>query len=202
MSKRSQVCIVAVCVALLAASTAAYASDEDYDKVNGSINVEAGRTVGSVSTVNGSITIGDGATVTKADTVNGSITLKSRATATKISTVNGGVTLAKDAEVSGPLGNINGDIHLVGAHVAGGIRTINGDIDIGANSRVEGGILVEKSSGWSLWKNNSPRIVIGPGAVVQAALKFEREVKLYVSESATIGSVEGATAIKFAGDTP
>jgi hypothetical protein len=47
-----------------------------------------------------------------------------------------------------------------------------------------------------------PRIVIGPGVTVQGELRFERTVKLYVSDKATIGTVTGATAIPFSGDTP
>jgi hypothetical protein len=44
--------------------------------------------------------------------------------------------------------------------------------------------------------------VIGPGAVVQGELKFERKVKLYVSDKATIGTVTGATPEMFSGETP
>jgi len=69
---------------------------------------------------------------------------------------------------------------------------------VGANSKIDGGILVKKQRGFTLTKH-VPRIVIGPGAVVQGKLRFERAVKLYVSDSATIGPVEGATAVKFAG---
>jgi DUF4097 and DUF4098 domain-containing protein YvlB len=194
----------ALLVTLFVASGAAAASDEDYDKVNGSIEVAAGRKVDQdVSTVNGSITIAEGASVKDAETVNGSITLGQRATANKLSTVNGRLTLDSGANVTGAIGNINGDIRLSGAHVAGGIRTINGNIDIGANSRVEGGILVEKPSmSWFSWKGKPPRVVIGPGAVVQGTLKFEREVVLYVSDRATIGPVVGATPVKFSGETP
>jgi len=198
-SRRIQTCVCSFLVAQLIVSTVALATNDDYDKVNGSIQVDAGRNVGSVSTVNGSISIGDGASVAKAETVNGGITLGTRAKAASVSTVNGRITLGREADVSGALGNVNGDIQLDGAHVAGGIRTISGSIDIGANSRVEGGILVEKSSGWSLWKGKPPRVVIGPGAVVQGTLKFEREVELYVSDRATIGPVAGAAPIRFAG---
>ena len=82
--------------------------------------------------------------------------------------------------------------------------TTTGDIEIGANSRVEGGILVNDSgeNRVSFGKPKIPRVVIGPGAVVKGALRFRREVKLYVSDRATIGTVEGATAIKFSGDHP
>jgi cytoskeletal protein CcmA (bactofilin family) len=113
------------------------------------------------------------------------------------------VTLARDAEVRGGVGTVNGNITLAAARVAGGLRTHQGDIEVGAGSRVEGGIRVEKSKGFNiaLWKD-TPKVVIGPGAVVDGALEFEREVKLYVSDSATIGEVKGATAIRFSGDEP
>jgi hypothetical protein len=41
--------------------------------------------------------------------------------------------------------------------------------------------------------------VIGPGAVVEGPLVFEREVKLYVHASARTGAITGATAIRFDG---
>jgi hypothetical protein len=37
---------------------------------------------------------------------------------------------------------------------------------------------------------------------VQGTLQFKREVELYVSDSATIGTVDGATPQKFSGDQP
>jgi len=49
---------------------------------------------------------------------------------------------------------------------------------------------------------DSPRIVIGPGATVQGDLRFERTVRLFVSDKATIGPVTGATPIPFSGDIP
>jgi hypothetical protein len=90
---------------------------------------------------------------------------------------------------------------LDAAHVAGGIGTVSGDITVGANSRVEGGILVDKSHSW-FSNSHTPVIVIGPHAVVQGTLEFKREVVLKVSDSAQIGPVKGATAVKFSGATP
>jgi DUF4097 and DUF4098 domain-containing protein YvlB len=174
----------------------------DVSRVNGSLDIQDGATIQEASTVNGSITLGKQVTATSATTVNGSITLKD---GTKVSgdvtTVNGGLQLASGSEVGGALTNVNGSIRLEGARVAGNIETVNADIDIGPQSRVEGGINVKKASGIG-FGNNIPKIVIGPGATVQGAMKFEREVKLYVSDSATIGAVEGATAEKFSGPTP
>jgi len=73
---------------------------------------------------------------------------------------------------------------------------------IGANSRVEGGLFIDENNSWFNWGTHKPRVVIGPHAVVQGTLKFKREVDLYVSDSATIGAIEGATPVKFSGDTP
>jgi len=82
------------------------------------------------------------------------------------------------------------------------VETVSGDIDIGADSKVEGGILVEKSNGWNLLPQKAPRVVIGPHATVQGKLVFKREVELFVSDSAAIGAVEGATPVKFSGAQP
>ena len=154
--------------------------------MNGAINIGPHATAGSAHTVNGSITIGDGAHLTHT-----------------ISAVNGALTLHTGAEAAGAVTNVNGKITLQTAHVGGGINTVNGDIEIGANSHVEGGIVVQKEHDtfWFLhWgRSHMPRIVIGPGAVVQGSLRFERPVQLYVSEQASIGPVSGATAVRFPG---
>jgi hypothetical protein len=190
--------------------------------VNGSISVRAGQPAQDVETVNGSIRIDDDAAVNSGETVNGSITVGQRATARSLETVNGSITLddgvkvAKDvetvngklildkgADVGGKLGNVNGEIRLTEAHVGGGIHTTSGDIEIGANSKVEGGIKVEREGmGFHFGKNSVPRVVIGPGAVVDGNLTFERKVNLYVSDTAKIGPVTGAEAVKFSGATP
>jgi DUF4097 and DUF4098 domain-containing protein YvlB len=199
----------------------AFARGADTDKVNGSIHVEIGQQVGKLSTVNGSIHIDAGAAAGKVSTVNGGITLGDRANADSLDTVNGGIVLDthatiaktietvngsiqldKGADVAGRVSNVNGHITLDAAHVGGGIGTVSGDIDIGADSKVEGGILVDKSHSWFSGSERKPRIVIGPHAVVQGTLEFRREVDLFVSDSATIGSVTGATAKKFSGDHP
>jgi cytoskeletal protein CcmA (bactofilin family) len=144
-------------------------------------------TAQSVKTVNGEVKLGDSTKVSGG-----------------VMTVNGALLLDKGADVSGKLANVNGEIRLVSAHVGGGISTANGDIDVGSGSRVEGGIHVDKSDFSHDNKGpHVPRVVIGPGAVVAGPLRFEREVKLFVSDSATVtGPIEGATAQKFSGDRP
>jgi hypothetical protein len=51
-------------------------------------------------------------------------------------------------------------------------------------------------------RSTAPRVVIGPRATVAGVLRFKREVKLLVSESATIGPVVGATPVLFATEQP
>ena len=50
-------------------------AQNDIDKINGSVQVDAGQKVGDVSTVNGAVRIADGASLRKASTVNGSVDL-------------------------------------------------------------------------------------------------------------------------------
>ena len=172
--------------------------------VNGSIRIDDNATVGSAGTVNGSVALGTHAAADTVGTVNGSITLGEGAhVARDVSTVNGSMTLKSGADVGGPLANVNGRIVLNDAHVAGGLRTVDGDIEVGGGSHVEGGILVKRNGGgWFNFNSHKPRIVIGPGAVVQGDLRFERTVELYVSDSATTGPITGATAIRFSGASP
>ena len=213
--------IIAAAAVILALSGCDISVDGDGStKINGSVHIAAGKAAEEARTVNGSIHIDDNAAVTSAGTVNGSVRLGAHATATSAKTVNGAITLgegahvresagsvngdltlASGAEVSGSLANVNGKIDLHSAHVAGGIKTVNGNISILGASHVEGGILVEKPSSM-LFNSEDPVIVIGPGAVVQGDLTFERKVKLYVSDKATIGAVTGATPIAFSGDNP
>jgi hypothetical protein len=215
------------CIAMLAACAAltgcGYSSDDNSPKkVNGSVHVAAGTPSEAAETVNGDIRLDDNATVTTASTVNGSVHLGAHAAANSVETVNGSIDLDAGAkvsrnadtvngalrlrdgsEVAGTLTNVNGQITLDAAHVGGGIKTVNGDILINANSHVEGGILVEQEHGFFIhFGVGVPRIVIGPGAVVQGEMRFHRQVKLYVSDKATIGAVSGATAIPFSGNEP
>jgi len=223
MRRFSTILILAALALGLGLPPLASASDNDISKVNGSVQVEAGQQVGDVSTVNGAVHVGDGASVREASTVNGEVELGDKAQATELGTVNGAISLGSASRVSGKVNAVNGSIHLArgadiggrlenvngaivldGAHVAGGIGTVAGDITVGADSRIEGGILVDKpNNGWFRWgSERKPVIVIGPHAVVQGTLEFRREVVLKVSDSAQIGPVKGATVEKFSGATP
>src|SRR3546814_20519585 len=75
---------------------------------------------------------------------------------------------------------VNGASGSVATELGGNIETVNGDITVGIDSHVRGGLKVHKQN--STWlpiqfgSNRKPRIVIGPNAVVEGDLVFEREV--------------------------
>lgn len=205
-------------IVLLFASTA---NAQDESKVNGSIEIVAGKTVGNLETVNGSITIGNGATIKRAKTVNGGIVLANQAIAQSLTAVNGGVEVNTDARIAGDVstvngrillrdrvhvggnvGNVNGDIRLAAVDIKGQVRTVSGNIFIGVDARVGNGILVEKAKGRTFGKNETPKVVIGPGAVIEGTLEFKRKVNIFVSDRATIGTVKGAKAKIYSGDNP
>lgn len=204
----------------LALATTPALAQQDVSKVNGSVSADAGQAYGDLETVNGSVSIAAGATVEDASTVNGSITVGDKAQAASLETVNGAIRIGKDVQVrkdvetvngsiftdrgttiGGNVDTVNGAIGLVGTQLAGGIETVNGDITVGIGSHVKGGIKVEKPRRWSMKPRRDPRIIIGPNAVVEGPLVFERPVTLYVHTSARIGAVTGATAKPFSTDT-
>lgn len=206
----------ALLLTLALAAAPAFAQD-GISKVMGGIDAEAGRTYGDLDTVNGGIDIGAGATTGDATTVNGGIEVADKAHTGDLTTVNGSVQLGRDVAVDGDITtvngsifvdrggkvesditNVNGGIGLVDADVGGDLHTVTGDITVGIGSHVRGGIRVEKNkSSMHFGSKRDPRVVIGPDAVVEGPLVFERPVVLYVHGTAKIGPVTGATAKRF-----
>ena len=206
----------------IAVSMPATGADTSVSKVLGSIDIGANQTAGTLSTVNGGIDVGAHSTVEAMDTVNGHLHLGASSTAASMTTVNGGVTLDADAkvkgsvdtvngslklgtgaEVGGTVENVNGDVTIDGAHVVGTLKTKTGSIETRHGARLDAGLTVGKDeNNWSLMGHSTPRIVIGPGTVVGGPLKFERKVKLYVSDRAVVkGAIEGAEAVRYSGET-
>ena len=210
----------ALFLALALSASTAFAQ-QDISKVNGSVTAEAGQAYGDLETVNGSIRIGAGATVDDASTVNGSITVGEKATTSSLETVNGSIRLERDVTVNGSVETVNGaifidrggkvkkgvetvngSIGLVGTHVGDDVETVRGIITVVVDLYLAGGLRVEKSTGFfNTDSKKPPRIIIGPNAVVEGPLVFERPVTLYVHTSARIGAVTGATAKPFSTDT-
>ncbi len=209
----------------LAAATLAVpaTAQEDIDKVNGSITAESGSTMGDLGTVNGSIRLEDTARAGDVETVNGSIRGGDEIAADDLATVNGSIRIGRRAAVAGGIETVNGSIFvdhggrvgkdvatvngaigLVATEVGGDIETVTGDVTIGVDSHVRGGIRVHKpTSNWMPINisKRAPRIIVGPNAVVDGRLVFEREVVLYVHDSARIGEVSGATPVPYSGAT-
>ena len=178
----------------------------DLSTVNGGIDLERGTRAEDVETVNGGIEAGDDVHTRSVSTVNGSIRFGQRATIDgSVETVNGGIFVDRGSRVHRDVSTVNGGIGLVDTDLDGSIETVNGDVTVGVGSHVKGGIRVEKPTGnWGLrmGKPKVPRIVIGPNAVVEGSLVFEREVTLHVHQSARIGKVIGASVRPYTTATP
>jgi len=196
--------------------------------VNGSITVGEGATVtGGLETVNGTIRIYDNAMVKDVETVNGGIKLSAGVNADDIEGVNGAIRIGENVTIAGEisvvngkigvdagssiaedLSNINGEISISGAEIGGNLSTVNGDVSLTDGANVHGDLLIEKPGG-SNWRDNNsrkPKIIIGPGSKVGGEIIVEREVELYISDTAEVGGVSGVMsmdqAVRFSGKQP
>ena len=119
-----------------------------------------------------------------------------------VSTVNGSIFSDRGSQIEGGVETVNGGIGLVESRVGNDVETVNGDITVGIGSQVKGGVHVRKPNfSVSLTASRKPRVIIGPNAVVDGPLQFEREVVLYVHRTARIGPVTGAEPIPFDTET-
>lgn len=166
----------------------------------------------SVETFTRDVLLASNARARSVESFSGSITLRrdSRVEG-DVETGDGDLILEPGAEVAGDLSNDSGTIRIDGARVGGRVSTTSGDIYIGPDSRLDGGILVDKRGvfglsfgdfrlGVPVGRSTPPRVVIGARAKVTGLLRFKRKVELLVSDSATIGPVEGATPVMFSSD--
>ena len=177
--------------------------------VNGTIRIDAGAIVKKASTINGGLKLGDNGKAEALNTVNGSIRVGEGATVDgEVEAVNGRITVEKGALINEDVGNVNGEIDLNGAEIGGNLSTVSGDINLADQSVVKGDIIVEEPGGWNSNKEKTrmPRVVIGPGSRVEGTIVLEREVGLFISESAEVGGVSGEMsiddAVRFSGDRP
>ena len=196
--------------------------------VNGSITVGDNAVVtGGLTTVNGKIIVDSGASIERAKTVNGGLRLSDNVKAEDLTTVNGNMTVGENTSVDGDITGVNGRIELArgvtvsrgistvngriemtNAEVGGNIETVNGDVELAEGSVLKGDLVVEKPDGWN-WgnqKSRKPRIVIGPESRVEGTIELEREVDLFISDSAEVAGVSGEMsmddAVRFSGDHP
>lgn len=175
---------------------------KDASTVNGGIR--AGHRVQGedLATVNGGIELGEQAVVDSMTTVNGKISAGPGLRADDdVESVSGGIFIDRGGRVDGNVSTVNGGIGLVATEVTGNVHTVSGDVTVGIGSHVRGGVTVTRpSSNWfPVQIKRRPRIVIGPDAVVEGPLRFDREVDLYVHETARTGAVTGATPVPYSG---
>ena len=185
--------------------------------VNGSISVGSNaRISGSVSTVNGSISVDRDSSIDDAETVNGGIRLASGVIADDVESVNGNISLGESVQVKGQVSvvngrinielgstvaedvsNVNGEIMISGSEIGGDISTVNGDVTVNGNSVVRGDLIVERPSrwGWSEKNKRKPRVIVGPGTQIQGKIVLEREVELFISDTASVAEVSGEMSI-------
>ena len=181
----------------------------DVDTVNGTVRIEDNAQVERASTVNGGLRVGTNVTAESLETVNGSIRVSGGTSVDRaVEAVNGSIELGQSARVGRDVKNVNGSIELNGAEVGGNIETVNGDVELADGAVLRGDLVIEKPSGWG-WNNKKkrkPRVIIGPGSVVEGTIKLEREVELFISESARVGGVSGEMtlddATRFSGQRP
>ena len=177
-------------------------------------SVTAGEKAIPVETITRDIALAERSQAESLESFTGAITLRRDARVLgDVETGNGELVLEPGSEVRGDLTNTSGTIRIDGARVGGLVSTTYGDIYIGPDSHLDGGIVVDKRDviglslgdlrlGIPVGRSTPPRVVIGARATVAGVLRFKRPVELLVSESATIGPVEGATPVRFATEQP
>ena len=211
---------LALGLALGGIATAAQAGD-NISKINGSIEAPANAVQGKLETVNGGIRIGERASVKDVETVNGGISVGDHAQTGDLETVNGSIRVGRAVTIDGGVQTVNGSIFvdrgtridggvetvngaigLVATQVGQDVETVNGDITVGIGSRVDGGVhVIRPKLNLTLRTARKPKIIIGPHAIVEGPLVFDRDVDLYVHDTAHVGEIRGTTAIPYSSNT-
>lgn len=180
----------------------------DLQTVNGSVTLESGVQAHDVESVNGRVRVGDDSSVHSVSTVNGRNKIGERVIVDgEVGTVNGAITVGSGSSVTGDVTAVNGKIELLSVRVDGNVENVNGGMELLDGTRIGGNVIVRKTKSW--WnsgskKNKVPRIVIGSNVVIEGTLVLEREVELYIHETATVGEIEGKNIDiqRFSGDRP
>lgn len=182
--------------------------DGSLETVNGTITVGSNTSLRDAETVNGSVRLGDGVTVRHVQSVNGSIRLGENVMVSgQVEVVNGKISIDRGSRIDGDVSNVNGELVIDGAEISGDLETTNGDVLVTNGAVVRGNLTIERPRGWNWLKDRrKPRIVIGPNSEVGGVIRVERDVELYISDSATVGGVSGEMsmddAIRFSGARP
>jgi DUF4097 and DUF4098 domain-containing protein YvlB len=167
---------------------------------NGSITLRANVQSGDISTTNGSLSLGAGSVVDgRAAAVNGRIRAEENVSIKgDLSTVKGRLDVASGGRIEGKVATVNGSIELDQSHV-GAVETVAGSIKLTNGSVVDGELRVKAPSRPN---QEIPQITIGADSRVGGPLTFEREVRLFIHDSAEVGEIVGATPEYYSGDQP
>lgn len=169
--------------------------------VSGDITVDADATIGRAATTSGNLKIADGVRATGLETVSGKLTLGRRVEVDgDVASISGDIFVDRGGKLSGTITSISGNIGLVQTELKGDINFVSSNVTVGVGSHVSGRLKLKKPTFSTL--SRTPRVVIGPNAVVEGPLEFGLPVKLYVHDTARIGPVTGATAVAFSTATP
>lgn len=173
----------------------------DLKTINGAIEIKHGARVNRCATVNGSLKVESNAETGDLESVNGNLTLdKNVRVKGDVKLVNGGVTLQHGSTVLGNIETVNGAINLYGATVEGLVENYNGGMTITDGSLIKGGITIHEPGHYD--RRKLPIVVIGPDSKVDGDLDFQRPVKLYIHNTASVGNIKGAEAIRYSGEVP
>ena len=119
------------------------------------------------------------------------------------------IAIDSGSKIANDVSNVNGEISITGAEIGGDLSTVNGDVALNDGANLHGDLTIEKPGGfnWNKDENNrKPRVTIGPGSKVGGKIIAEREVELYISDTAEVGGVSGVMtmdqAVRFSGDRP
>lgn len=163
----------------------------DINSVNGMVDVDDEAEAGDIKTVNGSIRLGRGARTGNIDSVNGGLRARASSGTGRIRLVNGSIDTEAGTAIDGDIDLVNGTAELRGTRVSGDIVTYSGRITLTDASEAMQNIVIKKPKG-AFSTSDKPRVVVGPDSRVAGKIIAEREISLYVHESASIGGVEGA----------
>lgn len=177
--------------------------DGDMSTINGDVHAATGAHVGKLTTVNGDISVDHDARTGELTDVNGNIQLGQHVAANgNVTTVNGDIQTGNGAHIQGDITDVNGNIALCAVKAEGDLRFVNGTLLIKTGSEIKGSVIAKKPKFDSSDELHEPVMIVGPHAIVDGSITFERPGKLYLSDSAVIHAVNGVTPEKFSGTVP
>lgn len=174
--------------------------DKDLSTLNGSIRIGDGATVnGDAESVNGGVEVGVDVRIQSVSAVNGNIEIGERTrVANDVETINGSISMGRGSSAKS-VGTVNGSVTLKGVEVDGDVSTYNGDISLRDGTSVGGDILIRESNSDRGRNDQTLRIYIEEGSIVQGSVIVEdenRKVEVYMNGGSVAGGIRGARVIE------